>query len=212
MQSNFYIQKGSEAAKDLFATYGIIVNATEGLTDLPNSKEVFSRDWAEKQGLDTYVPDKAVFKDKEVKILVSFLSATGREQFNEFLKYIINPLTGQFSTEPRDGVFQFWSNYRKTGVRLRFEKMEYNMERYRPGDNYIYATITCKCINGLSYGFTMYGAASSTATFTMKSGESVDVYYNDGTRDLNKTATFTKSNFSFCIVNPSSLDAVTITT
>ena len=212
MQTNFYIQKGSDAAKDMFSEYGVIVNATEGLSDLPNSKEVFSRDWAEKQGLDTYIPDKPMFKDKEVKMLVSFLSDTGRSQFNEFLKYIITPQTDQFSNEPRDGVFQFWSDYRRTGARLRYVSVQFNTERYRPGDIYIYATITCQCINGLSFGFTMDGASSNTATFTIKSGESIDVYYNDGTRDLNKIATFTKSDFGFCVVNPSSIDAVTITT
>ena len=212
MQTNFYIQKGSDVAKDLYSEYGVIVNSTEGLTDLPNSKDPFSRDWAEKQGLDTYISDKAIFADKEVRILVSFLSDTGRSQFDEFLKYIINPAASQFTSEPRDGVFQFWSYYRRTGVRLRYVSMQFNTERYRPGDIYIYATITCQCINGLSFGFTMDGSVSNTATFTMKSGESIDVYYNDGTRDLNKTATFTKSDFSFCIINPSSIDAVTITT
>lgn len=212
MQTNFYIQKGSDVAKDLFSEYGVIVNATEGLTEPADAKEIFSRDFSDKQGLDTYIPDKTIFKDKEVNILVSFLSSTGRSQFNEFLKYIVSPATGQFTTEPRDGVFQFWSDYRKTGLRLRYLSLQFNTERYRPGDNYIYATIKCQCINGLSFGFTMDGAASNTATFTMKTGESVDVYYNDGTRDLNKTATFTKSIFSFCIINPSSVDAVTITT
>lgn len=212
MQTNFYIQKGSDVAKDLYSEYGVIVNSTEGLTDLPSTKELFSRDWAEKQGLDTYIPDKTIFADKEVKITVSFLSDTGRSQFDAFLKYIICPESEQFDDEPRDGVFQFWSDYRKTGARLRYMSIEYVTERYRTNDNYISATITCQCINGLSFGFTMDGASSSTATFTIKSGESIDVYYSDGTRDLSKTATFTKSDFSFCIINPSSIDAVTITT
>ncbi|MEN6413732.1 MAG: hypothetical protein ABFC84_13385 [Veillonellales bacterium] len=211
MQSNFYIQKGSDAARDLFAEYGILVNSTLGLTDLPSTKELFSRDWSDKQGLDTYIPYKTIFKDKEVKITVSFLSDTGRSQFNAFLKYIICPAASQFTNEPRDGVFQFWSDYRKTGARLKYMSIEYVTERYRFNDNYIYAIITCQCVNGLSFGYAKTGAYSSTATFTIKSGESIDVYYSGGTKDLNKTETFTKANFSFCIVNPSSLDAVEIT-
>lgn len=214
MQSNFFIQKAGDEAKDIFAEWGIVVNATRGLLELPNIKEPFSRDWPEEQGIDIYIPDRAVFSDKEVEIDITYYGGYGREQFNKFVAYLIQPNKNQYSLENRDGVFQLFSPYRNTGARLTYRGMSFSKEKYRGhcvSKDLVQATLKFRCPNGLSFGVSSYGRPSNSLTFEITDGESIDVFYSDGTRDLNKTETFTKDNIRFCIINPSSIDAVKIT-
>jgi len=214
MQHNFFIQKGGDEAKDIFAEWGIIINKTQGLLELPNPKDFFSRDWPEEQGVDLYIPDKVVFADKEVEIDITYLGNRGREQFNKFISYIAQPNAGQYALENRDGVFQFFSPYRNTGARLVYSGMSFSRERYRGGcigRDVVQVTLKFRCPNGLSFGASTYGRSSNSLTFQMTEGEKIDVFYSDGTRDLNKTETFIKNNVRFCIINPSSTNAVKIT-
>lgn len=213
MQRNFFIQKAGDEAKDIFAEWGVAVNATRGLLEIPNLKEPFSRDWPENQGVELYIPDKAVFTDKEVEMDITYYGIYGRDQFNKFISYLIQPGKNQYALENRDGVFQLFSPYRNTGARLVYKSMSFPKEKYRGfcmGRDTVQATLKFRCPNGLSFGASTYGRASDSLTFEITEGESIDVFYSDGRRDLNKTETFTKDNVRFCIVNPSSTDAVQI--
>lgn len=213
MQNNFYIQKGGEEAKDIFAEWGITVNATQGMLELPELKTPFTRNWIEEQGMDIYVPNKAIFSDKEVEIDITYHGAYGREQFQKFISYLIQPSEKQYTKENRDGVFQFFSSYRNTGARLMYKGMSFSKERYRGQcfrKDTIQATLKFMCPNGLSFGVSTYGKPSNSLTFNITEGESIDVFYSNGERDFNKTKSFTKSNIRFCIINPSSINAVII--
>lgn len=213
MQNNFYIQKGGEEAKDIFAEWGVTVNATQGMLELPELKTPFTRNWIEEQGMDIYVPNKAIFSDKEVEIDITYHGAYGREQFQKFISYLIQPSEKQYTKENRDGVFQFFSSYRNTGARLMYKGMTFSKERYRGQcfrKDTIQATLKFMCPNGLSFGVSTYGKPSNSLTFKITEGESIDVFYSNGERDFNKTKSFTKSNIRFCIINPSSINAVII--
>jgi hypothetical protein len=213
MQRNFFIQKGGDEAKDIFTEWGVTVNATRGLLEMPNLKEPFSRDWGESQGIDLYIPDRAVFADKEVEMDVTFYGTYGREQFDKFISYLIQPAINQYAQENRDGVFQLFSPYRNTGARLVYKSMSFTKEKYRRfcmGKDTVQATLKFQCPNGLSFGASTYGRASNSLTFEITKAESIDVFYSDGKRDLNKTETFTKDNVRFCIINPSGIDAVCV--
>lgn len=213
MQNNFYIQKGGEEAKDIFAEWGVTVNATQGMLELPELKTPFTRNWIEEQGMDIYVPNKAIFSDKEVEIDITYHGAYGREQFQKFISYLIEPSEKQYTKENRDGVFQFFSSYRNTGARLMYKGMSFSKERYRGQcfrKDTIQATLKFMCPNGLSFGVSTYGKPSNSLTFNITEGESIDVFYSNGERDFNKTKSFTKSNIRFCIINPSSINAVII--
>lgn len=213
MQNNFYIQKGGEEAKDIFAEWGVTVNATQGMLELPELKTPFTRNWIEEQGMDIYVPNKAIFSDKEVEIDITYHGAYGREQFQKFISYLIQPSEKQYTKENRDGVFQFFSSYRNTGARLMYKGMSFSKERYRGQcfrKDTIQATLKFMCPNGLSFGVSTYGKPSNSLTFKITEGESIDVFYSNGERDFNKTTSFTKSNIRFCIINPSSINAVII--
>lgn len=213
MQNNFYIQKGGEEAKDIFAEWGVTVNATQGMLELPELKTPFTRNWIEEQGMDIYVPNKAIFSDKEVEIDITYHGAYGREQFQKFISYLIEPSEKQYTKENRDGVFQFFSSYRNTGARLMYKGMSFSKERYRGQcfrKDTIQATLKFMCPNGLSFGVSTYGKPSNSLTFKITEGESIDVFYSNGERDFNKTKSFTKSNIRFCIINPSSINAVII--
>ena len=214
MQHNFFVQKAAEEAKDIFAEWGIVVNATRGLLEIPDCKKPFSRDWAENQGVELYIPDKTIFADKEVEMDVTYQGVLGRNQFNKFISYLIQPDKNQYTQENRDGVFQLFSPYRNTGGRLIYESMSFSKEKYRrscTSKDLVQSTLKFRCPNGLSFGASTYGRASNSLTFEIAGGESIDVFYSDGSRDLGKTETFAKDNARFCIVNPSSLDAVKIT-
>lgn len=213
MQNNFYIQKGGEEAKDIFAEWGVTVNATQGMLELPELKTPFTRNWIEEQGMDIYAPNKAIFSDKEVEIDITYHGAYGREQFQKFISYLIQPSEKQYTKENRDGVFQFFSSYRNTGARLMYKGMSFSKERYRGQcfrKDTIQATLKFMCPNGLSFGVSTYGKPSNSLTFNITEGESIDVFYSNGERDFNKTKSFTKSNIRFCIINPSSINAVII--
>lgn len=213
MQNNFYIQKGGEEAKDIFAEWGVTVNATQGMLELPELKTPFTRNWIEEQGMDIYVPNKAIFSDKEVEIDITYHGTYGREQFQKFISYLIEPSEKQYTKENRDGVFQFFSSYRNTGARLMYKGMSFSKERYRGQcfrKDTIQATLKFMCPNGLSFGVSTYGKPSNSLTFKITEGESIDVFYSNGERDFNKTKSFTKSNIRFCIINPSSINAVII--
>lgn len=213
MQNNFYIQKGGEEAKDIFAEWGVTVNATQGMLELPELKTPFTRNWIEEQGMDIYVPNKAIFSDKEVEIDITYHGTYGREQFQKFISYLIEPSEKQYTKENRDGVFQFFSSYRNTGARLMYKGMSFSKERYRGQcfrKDTIQATLKFMCPNGLSFGVSTYGKPSNSLTFNITEGESIDVFYSNGERDFNKTKSFTKSNIRFCIINPSSINAVII--
>ena len=213
MQNNFYIQKAGEEAKDIFAEWGVTVNATQGMLELPELKTPFTRNWIEEQGVDIYVPDKAIFSDKEVEIDITYHGIYGREQFQKFISYLIQPNEKQYTKENRDGVFQFFSSYRNTGARLIYKGMSFSKERYRGQcfrKDTIQATLKFMCPNGLSFGGSTYGKPSNALTFTIAEGESIDVFYSNGERDFNKTKSFTKSDIRFCIINPSSINAVMI--
>ena len=73
--ANYYVQKGTDEAKDIFTEYGIYVKQTIGLNNMPPIKKVFSRSWPEEQGDDVYLPSTAYYESKKVKITF-YLSKT----------------------------------------------------------------------------------------------------------------------------------------
>lgn len=214
MQRNFFIQKADDPAKDIAAEWGVYINATRGILELPDLKTPFSRDWPEEQGLDEFVPDRAVFSSKDVEMDITYHGIRGVEQFRRFVAYLATPKSGQYTIENRDGVFQLYTPYRNSGARLRYSGMTFSKERYRTQKDLVQATLKFKCANGLSFGASTYGRPTNELAFDIKEGETIDVFYSDGSRDLNKTISFIKDfgvvSPAFCIINPSSIDAVII--
>ena len=52
--SKYFIKKGSDTAKDLYATYRLYILESKGLWDLPTRKEAYAEKWYDKNCQKVY--------------------------------------------------------------------------------------------------------------------------------------------------------------
>lgn len=200
MKNNYYIQKGTDQAVDIFSTYGIYVKETKGLNLLPKIKKPFIRDWPDEQGDDAYLPTNTVYESKEVSITFFIQKNTVgdiKASLTSFLQYVT---TG--------GNIQYFDTYKKEGFRGYYNKNKINNETYRDYGSYIEFELEFVCPNGICFGFDNSGFLSLTATVT--SG-TADFYFSDGTSNLNVTNDFIKYMVGgFVIICPSVYGGISI--
>lgn len=58
------IQKGTDAEKDLYASFSVYVISTKKLMDAPNKKKVYTEDFADSNGQRVYEPISVVYEPK----------------------------------------------------------------------------------------------------------------------------------------------------
>lgn len=64
----YYINRGSEQAKELYATYKIYVTGNKGLNDKPVQKEEFTESFADRNGQKAYERVAKVYEPQKVSI------------------------------------------------------------------------------------------------------------------------------------------------
>ncbi|MFA5359296.1 MAG: hypothetical protein WC310_05805 [Patescibacteria group bacterium] len=203
MINNYYIQLGTDVAVDIFNTYGIYVSKTEGLDGLPDAKEPFSRDWAEEQGLDVFLPDVVTFKERQIKITfaaIKTLTSEAKSNVKNFLKYL-------FSEEQ----FCYFDTFKKEGFRGYYSKHEIKNAKYVEYTTYIEFEMTFVAPNGICFGQDI--SSSTGITCIVEDGVSADFYFSDGTSVLGATESFNDNkNANFVIILPSVFDGAYIET
>lgn len=199
--ANYYIQKGTDTAKDIFATYGIRVKETVGMNQLPPLKEVFSRTWPDEQGDDIYIPTTAFFESKKVTITFFLQKTTVDEvknSINSFLQYIIS---GE--------QICYFDTYKKNGFRGYYSENEVASEYYRLVGSNIEFDLDFMVPNGICYGF---DNSQYSSIFVETINGTADVYFSDGTSNLDVSGIFIKNMIGgFVIVCPSIYGGISVT-
>jgi len=200
MVKNYYIQKGTDVAKDLFSEYGISVKEVSGMSETPDTKSFFSRSWPDEQGEDVYIPSNLFFKSKEIKITFVLQKNTVSDVntiMKSFLEYIIP-----------NGFVNYFDTYRQNGFRGHYNKSDIDSESYRDLGSYIQWSMTFTAYNGICYGFDNSGSSSIFAEVT--SG-TADIYFSDGTSILEVSGQHIKGlDGGFAIVCPSIYGGVSL--
>lgn len=109
MATNFYWQKtGTPAPSDIEQSLGIRITSVRGLHPA-DPKELFTRDWAEEDGVDVYIPTTRKKKAQEV-IMTCFAESdtytTAIEKYDNFCAAIF------------DGEFTYWDTLQNKQVVL----------------------------------------------------------------------------------------------
>jgi len=92
MAANFYFQfDGAPSAIDIEQSYGIRVTSVRGLHPA-DPKEIFTRDWADENGVDVYIP--ATRKVKSTEVTMTCFAENGTletaiEKYDRFCESII---------------------------------------------------------------------------------------------------------------------------
>ena len=133
-----YIQKGTDAKRDMLAVYNI---TTKHIPDIQlELKEIFKRDWAEKQGDQEYLPATAMFKAYETDlefVCMDTLKSAGAT-IKTFLAYL------------QGSEFNIFSEYNNRGMRCRYVKYD-SKAFYREDKDVVVFSVTVKINNPLSY-------------------------------------------------------------
>lgn len=91
MAVNFYFKKGSTEI-DIESTYGLRIMSVRGL-EPPTPKELYTRDWADRDGVDYYVPTTRLKKSSEVIMTIWIEdddSKTALEKYRTFCAYLFD--------------------------------------------------------------------------------------------------------------------------
>lgn len=176
MAYKHYIQVGDLPSRDLETDFNIIVKKVEGLTELPDIKKPFSKDWVDEQGIDVYIPDEIRFKSREVKITFILY---GNKETNTDIKQSLRDF---FDYLLAANHFSYFDTYRKTGFRGYYSKQKMNEEKYREYLNYIEFETTFVVPNGICRGFNNEG--ETYARIEVRKG-TANFYFSDGTSILN---------------------------
>ena len=109
MATNFYFQKSTDITPiDIEQNFKVRVTSVRGLNPT-DPKELFTRDWADEDGVDVYIPTARKKKSQEVT-MTCFADATtlktAIELYDEFCEYIF------------DGEFDYWDTLQKKKVKL----------------------------------------------------------------------------------------------
>lgn len=139
MIAKYYIQKGKDAAKDIYATYKIYVLESKGLWDLPTPKKSYEEDWADKNGKKVYESTKPVYDAMDGSINFAILGdiATVKANLKAFYSYITNVVPADKDAAYGSSAFSMyndvWGSTTKpkirctgfdTGAKLQYKKVE----------------------------------------------------------------------------------------
>ena len=92
MATNFYMQRDGESEIDIESSFGIRITEVRGLNP-PNPKELFTRDWADEDGIDYYIPTTRRVKPSDVTIAFyaeDDLVKTAIYKYEDFCYYLLN--------------------------------------------------------------------------------------------------------------------------
>jgi len=190
-----YIQKGTDARKDLDVTYGILLKSIP-FKPFPELKDLPVRDWPDEQGDDEYIPANPVFKAYEtsVELIYTGLTNTARQMIYSMLQYI------------QGAEFNIFDTFKRTGIRCRYVGYEdsayYNKERQS-----VEFSVKVKVNNPLSYGIPL-----DLGSFSAYCECNMTLYWADGTSDVKNqgdsvSETIIAGN-EFLIVVPSKLATI----
>lgn len=175
--------------------YNIFVKETKGLTELPDTKKMFQRDWKDEQGLDVWFPKYTLFKEREITVTFVMLKTSNvdfKNQLREFLNYFFS-----------GGEINYFDTFKSEGFRGYLNKTKVNKEYYREYKTYIEFELNFIAPNGICYGFDNSGQSS---IFVNMIRGTADFYFSDGTSQLNISEDFVHNqDGGFCIVCPSTL-------
>lgn len=109
MATNFYFQKITDLLPvDIEQTFKVRVTSVRGLHPA-NPKELFTRDWADENGIEVYLPETRKRQATEV-VMTCFVETTtlktAIELYDEFCEYVF------------DGEFDYWDNLQGKKVKL----------------------------------------------------------------------------------------------
>jgi hypothetical protein len=79
---------------DLYSTYGLIVENTSGISDIPKAKTVLSKSWEDESGTDYDVSARKVFEQKDIVLDCVINGATIKiikDNLKAFIKMITAP-------------------------------------------------------------------------------------------------------------------------
>jgi hypothetical protein len=111
MSVTFYFQKLLGVPIDIETSLNVKITSVRGLT-AGQPKELFTRDWANEDGIDVYMPNLRKIQSQDV-VMTFFAKATQTKSaidiFDEFREYII------------DGEIDYWDTLQKRKVRLIFK-------------------------------------------------------------------------------------------
>ena len=148
-----YIQKGSDAKKDILSVYGIM---NKHFPDIQfELKEVFKRDWAERQGEQEYIPSTAMFKayEQDMEFVCMDTLATAGTTIKAFLAYL------------QGAEFSFYSEYHNRGFRCRYVGYD-SKAFYREAQDVVVFNVKVKINNPLSYAIPSTAITGSTSVTT----------------------------------------------
>lgn len=186
MLHNYYIKVDGSPVVNL-SDIGVTVKEVSGLSELPESKEYFYQDWKDEQGVDVYLTNKVIFKEKEIKITFIISGDNIQSSIVSFFDLL-------FSASE----LLYFDTYRNTGFRGIYAKHEIGTEKYRQYGDYIEFDLTFLAPNGIYHGFSCDNEAK--VLVTVKS-ESTNLYWSDGSVDLDISESFVKSNTGIFVIS-----------
>lgn len=110
--SKYFIKKGSDTAKDLYATYRLYILESKGLWDLPTRKEAYAEKWYDKNGQKVYEPVTPVYQPTEGSITFAALGdvETVKTNIRSFYSYITNVIPATPGTPYGSSSFSIWND------------------------------------------------------------------------------------------------------
>ena len=109
--AKYFIKKGSDAAKDSYATYKLYILESKGLWDLPTKKEAYVENWYDKNGQKVYEPVTPVYQPTEGSIKFAAMGDvnTVKTNIRSFYSYITNVIPESVGMPYGTSSFSIWN-------------------------------------------------------------------------------------------------------
>lgn len=192
-----YLQKSTDARKDIFATYGMVLK-TMPYKPFPDLKDLPKRDWVEQQGDDVYIPANPTFKayDTELEFIYNGGLKTAKNMIYSFLQYI------------QGSEFNIWDEWKEQGVRCYYKAFNDGVF-YRRSEDLVTFKVNVGIANPLCYGMRLSGITNFVALCECD----LTIYWADGTSGVYLNgATITKTisaGNEFAVIVPNKVFQVT---
>ena len=178
-----YIQKGTSAKVDILATFGIM---TKSIPDMKlEVKNISSKDWADNQGDEEYIPSVLTFKAYEeiLQFVYKGVLNTAGSAIRTFISYLSS------------AEFSFYDEFSGRGFRCRFSGYD-PVATYKVVEEVVLFNIKVKINNPLSYAVKTNPTLPAAGT----------IFWDDGTSTVLTTGgSGGKTPSVFAIVSPSTL-------